>query len=103
MLISRIDRGVSVDDQSRYVFFKPDMKSRWHSIESAFEGERVDLISTSADLMQFVVLVDGSRGYRYELVNMNTARAIPLGFVYDGLEDSLPTTRITYEAADGLG
>jgi dipeptidyl aminopeptidase/acylaminoacyl peptidase len=52
--------------------------------------------------MQFVVLVDGPRGYRYELINMNTARATPLGFVYDGLEDSLPTTRITYEAADGL-
>src|SRR5581483_5777565 len=42
------------------------------------------------------------RGYRYELINMNTARATRLGFVYEGLEDSLPTTRITYEAADGL-
>ena len=52
--------------------------------------------------MQFVVLVDGPRGYRYELVNMSTARSTPLGSVYDGLEDSLPTTRITYEAADGL-
>jgi dipeptidyl aminopeptidase/acylaminoacyl peptidase len=98
----RMIGGVSVEDQSKYVFFNPDMKSRWHSIESAFEGERVDLISTSADLMQFVVLVDGPRGYRYELINMNTARAMPLGYVYDGLEDSLPTTRITYEAADGL-
>jgi dipeptidyl aminopeptidase/acylaminoacyl peptidase len=98
----RMIGGISIEDQSKYVFFKPDMKSRWHSIENAFEGERVDLISTSADMMQFVVLVDGPRGYRYELINMNTARAIPLGFVYDGLEDSLPTTRITYEAADGL-
>jgi dienelactone hydrolase len=98
----RMIGGISIDDQSKYVFFKPDMKSRWKSIEDAFEGERVDLISTSADMMQFVVLVDGPRGYRYELINMNTARAIPLGFVYDGLEDSLPTTRITYKAADGL-
>ncbi len=81
----RMIGGISIEDQSKYVFFKPDMKSRWHSIESAFEGERVDLISTSADMMQFVVLVDGPRGYRYELINMNTARATPLGFVYDGL------------------
>jgi dienelactone hydrolase len=98
----RMIGGVSIEDQSKYIFFEPAMKSRWHSIENAFEGERVDLISTSADLMQFVVRVDGSRGYRYELINMNTARATPLGLVYDGLEDSLPTTRITYEAADGL-
>lgn len=98
----RMIGGISIGDQSRYVFFDPKLKSRWKSIEDAFEGERVDLISTSADMMQFVVLVDGPRGYRYELVNMNTARATPLGFVYDGLEDSLPTTRITYEAADGL-
>ena len=89
----RMIGGISIEDQSKYVFFKPDMKSRWHSIENAFEGERVDLISTSADLMQFVVLVDGPRGYRYELINMNTARAMPLGNVYDGLQDSLPTTR----------
>jgi dipeptidyl aminopeptidase/acylaminoacyl peptidase len=98
----RMIGGISIDDQSKYVFFEPKLKSRWKSIENAFEGERVDLISTSADMMQFVVLVDGPRGYRYELINMNTARATPLGFVYDGLEDSLPTTRITYEAADGL-
>ena len=101
-LTHRMIGGITIEDQSKYVFFEPKLKSRWHSIENAFEGERVDLVSTSADMMQFVVLVDGPRGYRYELINMNTARAVPLGFVYDGLEDSVPTTRITYEAADGL-
>jgi len=98
----RMIGGVVIDDQPKYVFFNPDLKSRWQSVENAFEGERLELISTSADMMQFLVLVDGSRGYRYELINMNTARAMPLGDVYDGLKDSLPTTRITYEAADGL-
>jgi dipeptidyl aminopeptidase/acylaminoacyl peptidase len=54
-------------------------------------------------MMQFIVRVDGPlKGYRYDLVNMNTDRAYPLGDVYDGLKDSLPTKRITYEAADGL-
>jgi dipeptidyl aminopeptidase/acylaminoacyl peptidase len=33
---------------------------------------------------------------------MNTARVMPLGDVYAGLSQTLPTTRITYEAADGL-
>jgi dipeptidyl aminopeptidase/acylaminoacyl peptidase len=98
----RMIGGVSIEDQSKYVFFNPDLKSRWKSVEDAFEGERVDLISTSADLMQFVVLVDGPKGYRYELINMNTARALPMGDVYDGIEAALETKRITYEAADGL-
>lgn len=98
----RMIGGVVIDDQAKYVFFNPDLKSRWQSVENAFEGERVELVSTSADMMQFLVLVDGNRGYRYELINMNTDRATPMGYVYDGLQDSLPTTRITYEAADGL-
>jgi dipeptidyl aminopeptidase/acylaminoacyl peptidase len=33
---------------------------------------------------------------------MNTARALPVGDVYDGVETALETKRITYEAADGL-
>jgi len=98
----RMIGGVSIEDESKYVFFSPELKSRWRSVENAFEGERVDLLSTSADLMQFVVRVDGPRGYRYELINMNTARATLLGDVYDGIQDSLETRRITYEAADGL-
>ena len=98
----RMIGGIQVGDQSRYVFFNPALKSRWKSVENAFEGERVDLLSKSADLMQFVVLVDGLHGYRYELVNMITARALPLGDVYDGIKDPLQTRRITYEAADGL-
>jgi dipeptidyl aminopeptidase/acylaminoacyl peptidase len=98
----RLIGGVSIEDQSKYVFFSPELKSRWRSVENAFEGERVDLLSTSADLMQFVVRVDGPKGYRYELINMNTARAALLGNVYDGIGDSLETRRITYEAADGL-
>jgi dipeptidyl aminopeptidase/acylaminoacyl peptidase len=98
----RMIGGIQIADQSKYVFFSPALKSRWKSVENAFEEERVDLLSASADLMQFVVLVDGPHGYRYELINMNTARAIPLGDVYDGIKDSLETRRITYEAADGL-
>ena len=98
----RMIGGIQIADQSKYVFFSPALKSRWKSVEDAFEGERIELLSTSADLMQFLVLVDGPRGYRYELVNMNTARSLPIGDVYDGIKDSLETRRITYEAADGL-
>lgn len=98
----RMIGGIHIEDQSKYVFFGSAMKSRWKSVENAFEDERVDLLSASADLTQFVVLVDGPHGYRYELINMNTAQARPVGDVYDGIKDPLETRRITYEAADGL-
>jgi dipeptidyl aminopeptidase/acylaminoacyl peptidase len=99
----RMIGGVRINDRTEYVFFNPALKSRWHSVVDAFPDERVELVSTSADMMQFVVRVDGPvNGYRYVLVNMNTARAVPVGYVYDGLKDSFETRRITYEAADGL-
>jgi dienelactone hydrolase len=99
----RMIGGIRVDDQAKYVFFSAALRSRWRSVVDAFPDERVDLVSTSADMMQFVVRVDGPvNGYRYALVNMNTARSFPLGYVYDGLKDTFETRRITYEAADGL-
>jgi dipeptidyl aminopeptidase/acylaminoacyl peptidase len=99
----RMIGGITVDDQSKYVFFDPELRSRWHAVVDAFPDERVKLVSSSADMMQFVVRVDGPvNGYRYSLINMHTDRAMQVGYVYDGLEDSLETQRITYEAADGL-
>ena len=99
----RMIGGIRIDDQAKYVFFSPDLKSRWSSVVHAFPDERVDLVSCSADMMQFVVRVDGpANGYRYSLVNMNTARAVPVGYVYDGLKEAFETRRITYQAADGL-
>src|SRR5262249_9802484 len=81
----------------------PELKDRWQSVLNAFQDERVELTSTSADMKQFVVRVDSpANGYRYMLVNMNTDRAFPVGRVYEGVNDSLETKRITYEAADGM-
>lgn len=99
----RMIGGYREDDQTDYVFFSPQLKDRWASVVSAYSGEHVELISTSADMTKFVVQIDGpENGYRYALVDMNTARATPLGYVYAGLKDSMETRRITYEAADGL-
>jgi len=99
----RMIGGVTVDDESKYVFFSPELRSRWGSIVDGFSDEHVELISASADMMQFVVRVDGPvKGYRYALINMNTVRMTPIAYVYDNLQDSLPTHRITYDASDGL-
>jgi dienelactone hydrolase len=99
----RMIGGIRIGDESKYVFFDKDLRSRWTSVTNAFGGERVELLSMSADLMHFIVKVDGpTHGYSYQLVDMTKARAIPVGDVYDGMRQASETRRINYAAADGL-
>jgi len=99
----RMIGGVAVEDDSQYVFFDKEMQSRWRSVLGAFEGNRVRLTSFSGDFTKIVVRVDGAaNGFMYELVDMRTHRALPVGQVYEGLEKPLETRRISYKAADGL-
>jgi dipeptidyl aminopeptidase/acylaminoacyl peptidase len=97
----RMIGGVRVDD-AQYVFFDDTLQQRWASITRAFSGERVRMTSHSADFNEVVVRVDGSKGYRYELVDLNARRAEPLGEVYAGVGQPLEIRRITYPASDGL-
>ena len=100
---NRMIGGMTHGDDSQYVFFDPAMRSRWASVVDAFPAERVRLVSHSRDLMQFVVLVEGPQhGYSYQLINMNTARLLPLGDVYEGLKQTFEVRPISYAAADGL-
>jgi dienelactone hydrolase len=95
--------GLQILDEIRYVFFDQDLRNRWASIVHAFEGERVRLMSTSADLMKFVVRVEGARhGYQYQLVDMSTAGARSLGRVYEDVGQLFEVRRISYNAADGM-
>ena len=102
-LTHRLVGGMHIDDEAHYFFFDPVMQARWQSIINAFPGERVRYVSSSADFMKIIVLVDGARdGYRYELVDLHSRKAAPLGNVYEGLDHPLQAERITYPAADGL-
>jgi acetyl esterase/lipase len=102
-LTYRLIGGMHIDDEAHYVFFDPTMQARWQSILNAFPGERVRFVSCSADFAKIVVRVDGPRdGFRYELVDLGTREAQPLGDVYQGLTQPLQASRISYPAADGL-
>ncbi len=102
-LTYRLIGGMHIDDEAHYFFFDAGMQARWQSIVNAFPGERVRYASSSADFMKFIVRVDGPRdGYCYELVDLDTRKAVPLGNVYEGLTQPLQARRITYAAADGL-
>ncbi len=99
----RMVGGVDVEDDTRYVFFDAERQKWWDAIVRAFENEHVQLVSASSDFKKIVVRVAGPNfGYSYQLVNMDTRKAIPLGDVYDGLNQPLPVQRIQYPAADGL-
>jgi dipeptidyl aminopeptidase/acylaminoacyl peptidase len=99
----RMIGGVRIEDSVQYIFFDPLLRDRWAALLRAFDGERVRLVSVSADLMRFVVRVDGlTHGLGYELIDMSTLQATPLGKVYEGIDESMPTRSITYAAADGF-
>ena len=90
-------------DDERYVFFDDAVHQRWTAITRAFAAEHVHLASYSADFNEIVVRVEGVRdGYRYEIVDMKTYRAQPLGEVYEELGQPLEVRRVTYKAADGM-
>ena len=102
-LTHRLIGGVRVADTEEYVFFDPAVQESWHAVLRAFHDERVRFESASADFRKVIVRVEGSRdGYCFELVDLNTQRAEPLGDVYDGIRQPFEVRRITYAAADGL-
>ncbi len=102
-LTYRLIGGMRIDDEAHYFFFDAGMEARWQAILKAFPGERVRYVSSAADFMKIIVRVDGTRdGFRYELVDLKTAKARPIGDIYEGLTHPLESGRITYAAADGL-
>jgi dipeptidyl aminopeptidase/acylaminoacyl peptidase len=100
---NRLIGGKWLADDAQYAFFDDAMQQRWAAITRAFGGERVRLVSYSADFNEIVVCVEGAKtGYKYALVDMKTYRAEPLGDVYEGIGQPLEVRRITYRAADGM-
>jgi dipeptidyl aminopeptidase/acylaminoacyl peptidase len=99
----RMIGGVRGGDDARFVFFDPTLQHRWDSVMGAFVGDRLRLVSWSDDFSKLVLLVDGAQhGYVYELVDLESHTATPVGDVYAGGASSLEVRRITYSAADGL-
>jgi dienelactone hydrolase len=102
-LTYRMIGGVHVDDMPHYVFFDPRTQAKWDAIVGAFGKDQVRFVSHSSEFKKIVVQVNGQEfGYSYQLVDMTTHRAEPLGDVYEGITTPLEVRRISYPAADGL-
>jgi dipeptidyl aminopeptidase/acylaminoacyl peptidase len=92
-----------VKDDTQYEFLDAATQRKWKSVLKAFEGARVTLESHSAGFSKLVVRVDGGgHGLAYFLVDTKTWKADFIGRVYDAIEQTFETKRITYSAADGL-
>jgi dipeptidyl aminopeptidase/acylaminoacyl peptidase len=95
--------GMNTVDRPEYVFLDPTLEERWKAVVEAFDGDSVEYISASSDRSKILVLVEGPKhGYRYVLVDLQKAAAVPIGKVYAGIDDPLEVRRVTYAAADGL-
>ena len=102
-LTFRMIGGVHVGDSEEYVFFDPSAQQSWQAIVRAFPKEHVRLESFAAGFKKMIVRVEGDRdGYGFELVDLTTHRAEPLGEVYEGIGKPFEVRRIDYSAADGL-
>jgi dipeptidyl aminopeptidase/acylaminoacyl peptidase len=99
----RVIGGVREGDREEYVFFDPEREKAWQTVLHAFHDERLRLESASSDFRKIIVRVEGERdGYCFELVDLNTHHADPIGEVYPGIHHRYEVRRITYPAADGL-
>ena len=99
----RLIGGVHIGDSAEYVFFDPATEQTWQAIVRAFPNERVRLESASSDFGRVIVRVEGARdGFGYQLVDLTTHRAEPLGDIYEGVGAPFEVRRITYAAGDGL-
>jgi dipeptidyl aminopeptidase/acylaminoacyl peptidase len=102
-LTFRMIGGVHVGDSEEYVFFDPSAQQSWQAAVRAFPNERVLFESGAAGFKKMIVRVEGERdGYCYELIDLTTHRAEPLGDVYQGMGKPFEVRSITYPAADGL-
>jgi len=91
------------DDIERYVFFEAAMQAHWDAIVRAFAGDHVRFVSASADFKKILVQVDGPKfGDQYQLVDLASHQALPVGAVYEGIAEPLEMRRIDYPASDQL-
>lgn len=94
-----------VGDEERYEFLDPAMAATWAKISGAYKGERVSLVSWSADRSKVVALVDSpTEGPTYAFVNLDTNRADWIGGRYPGVPaaDINEVKPLRFKAADGL-
>ena len=95
--------GMQTQDDSRYVFFDAATQERWDALVRDFDGAHVQLVSMTADFSKVAVRIESPKlGFKYEVIDLSSHKADPIGDVYEGVKAPLEAQRIAYAAADGL-
>jgi dipeptidyl aminopeptidase/acylaminoacyl peptidase len=100
----RVIGHVTIDSGIHYTFFDKNDQEAWNSVAHAFSGEVARLVSWSTDRKRIVVRVEGTRsGCEYELIDLNTGLAKPIGPAFEGVgpNDVADVKYVSYAAADG--
>lgn len=101
----RVIGYLKINSSMHYTFFDRTEQDAWSSVAQAFSGETVRLVSWSTDRKRVIVRVEGtSSGCAYELIDLNTGLAKPIGPAFEGLgrADVSEVKYVTYAAADGM-
>ncbi|WP_304218281.1 S9 family peptidase [Phenylobacterium aquaticum] len=88
-----------------YDFLDPADAAAWAKISRAYKGAMVRMVAWSSDRTRIVVRVDpGDDGPRYDLVDLKSGRADPIGQFYEALfpKDVAAVRLIRFKARDGL-
>ena len=92
-----------VGDSAQFHFLDAQLQEAWDWIERTCRGDRVELVSMSADRSKLLVEVMGpTSGYAYLLADLKEHLTRVVGSVYDGVTQIAEIRRIRYAAADGL-
>ena len=100
-----IGSAALVGDEYRYSFLDPVDEQAWKAVQQAFPGDRLRLVSTSADRRKFVVLADSpTEGPTYALVDLAQRSGFRIGPEYAGVSaaDVAPKRAIRFKARDGM-
>lgn len=96
--------GIWNDDEIRLAMFAPEAKAAWEKVVRTFKGQRISLLSWSADWKKVAVTVEGpgNPGTHY-LVDLAAMKADIIGDAYPGVPpEAVATVRpFSYKAADG--
>ncbi len=100
-----IGQSFLTGDESRVEFFDATDAKTWRALAGAYPGDRVNLVSSSADHRKFILKVDSvTEGPAFAFVDLDTRKGDWIGEEYQGLtsQDVSPVKPVSFKANDGL-
>lgn len=98
--------AIVAQDRPKMIMFDPLLQTHMETIERAFAGQTLRVVSVSADSSRLIVYVEGPQSPgTYQLVDFRTGKSTPLADAYPDIPDQMvgPVSIFEYQASDGFG